>query len=772
MRFLGRAVAGAVFLALADFFVCIALGIWVGWGSTAAIIAYAVFGVLILAFISYTQLMKINTLYRAAIAARFDEVFNGDRLLEETVDLDKLKVVVLSDQHKGARDGADDFWRCERAYRAALAYYLERGYRLIVLGDAEELWESQPKKVLDKYAGVLALEQRFHRAGRYERVWGNHDIDWSHPRKVERWLSRVFGRDFQPNEGLKIHLTEKGKNVGVIFMTHGHQGTPDSDVFAPISKPFVRFFGLLQKHFNRPWNTPARDWKLRQRHDDAMYCWAEKRLGEQLILIAGHTHRPVFWDRRPAPVDKERIGQLERVLERKTPRRGTLKRATLEAELEYLRGDELWTPDPPEKLTFPCYFNTGCCAFGDGDATGIELEGGQIRLVRFPDSNGAALPQVLARERLSRVFGALDVAAVERQTADGGGRGTQGGETRPMTQRATRWLGSRRAQVGAAAAGLLVAAILVIQLIQKDGQADSTSLALVVLLILFAYAVLVPRQTARIVARITSFKLAGIEVGLTQIAAAERIKPPGDEGDGHKVERNDRGYQEICKELRSKLRFVRLILELEEEIPAEDNYVKIAWQLRAMQLLRNGEVPFILDLVEDRDLHLSELPEATEDEFLDASWSFAERFGAMVWDRYVRRRFQELGWTIADYPQAAGHREDFLAYHDGSWILIAARVGNSAGGKPYRYYRTAVRLAKTETGRPSAGGPTIPISVPIEGRSIVLPAIRIGTVQNGKGQKPPKAVKVLTLQRSLEDDTKRAKESSPWNEDYLERVTE
>ncbi len=30
----------------------------------------------------------------------------------------------------------------------------------------------------------------------------------------------------------------------------------------------------------------------------------------------------------------------------------------------------------------PSYFNTGCCCFTDGDITGIEIEEGEIRLIK------------------------------------------------------------------------------------------------------------------------------------------------------------------------------------------------------------------------------------------------------------------------------------------------------------------------------------------------------------------------------------------------------
>ena len=31
----------------------------------------------------------------------------------------------------------------------------------------------------------------------------------------------------------------------------------------------------------------------------------------------------------------------------------------------------------------PSYFNSGCCAYSDGSITGIELSGGELRLVRW-----------------------------------------------------------------------------------------------------------------------------------------------------------------------------------------------------------------------------------------------------------------------------------------------------------------------------------------------------------------------------------------------------
>ena len=53
-----------------------------------------------------------------------------------------MKLIVMSDMHRGDGSGADDFAQNSLIYRCALEYYLENGFTYIELGDAEELWES------------------------------------------------------------------------------------------------------------------------------------------------------------------------------------------------------------------------------------------------------------------------------------------------------------------------------------------------------------------------------------------------------------------------------------------------------------------------------------------------------------------------------------------------------------------------------------------------------------------------------------------------------
>src|SRR5690348_6722728 len=57
-------------------------------------------------------------------------------------DIHKDKFIILSDQHKGAKNDSDDFMPAEKNYLAALDYYYAEGYLFINLGDCEELCEN------------------------------------------------------------------------------------------------------------------------------------------------------------------------------------------------------------------------------------------------------------------------------------------------------------------------------------------------------------------------------------------------------------------------------------------------------------------------------------------------------------------------------------------------------------------------------------------------------------------------------------------------------
>jgi len=324
------------------------------------------------------------------------------------LDMQKQRLVIFSDHHKGSRDGADDFRTCEPAYNAALAYYYRLQYTLFVLGDIEELWEEWPQTVLKAYPHTFELEGKFHQEGRYLRCWGNHDDAWSHTDLVDKWLVPALGtRPLKVRESVILHVRDGEKELGQLFLIHGHQGTLDSDRVAPISKFLARYFWRpLQRILNYSFNTPATEFELRYEHESAMYSWSQAQ--EKIVLVAGHTHRPVFKSVSHEEITRQALQEAEAKLARQPNASLQRQVAELASELEWTlaRNQQSRVPLPLIEFKKPSYFNTGCCAFRDGDVTGLEFSDGEIRLVRWPDDEDAPKPKVLAKANLKDVFAA------------------------------------------------------------------------------------------------------------------------------------------------------------------------------------------------------------------------------------------------------------------------------------------------------------------------------------------------------------------------------
>lgn len=330
------------------------------------------------------------------------------------LDLRTDKWILLSDLHKGAKNGADDFRRCEATYVTALEHYFEAGFNLCVLGDAEELWEEFPRTVIQHNHASFAAERRFHLEGRYLRLWGNHDEIWEDPGAVRRLLQPLYGnKHLDVPQSILFDVRDGDEKLGKVLLVHGHQGTQHEGGDNRFAKWILHnIWRPLQVLTGFSCNTPATDWRLRHTRDRLIYHWVVSQPG--LALIAGHTHAPVFesYSHRARLIARlssavanmdsltgaEREQELQRIEE-------------LTSELERL--ESTLTPQErresePLENPLPCYFNTGCCCFEDGDITGIEISDGQIRLVRWPDDEGNPRSKVLESGSLKEVFRSLE----------------------------------------------------------------------------------------------------------------------------------------------------------------------------------------------------------------------------------------------------------------------------------------------------------------------------------------------------------------------------
>lgn len=265
------------------------------------------------------------------------------------------KFIIFSDQHKGNRDYADDFAGNEFNYLKALEYYHSQNFSFINLGDSEEVWKYKVEEVLPKNEKAFAAEAAF-QPNKYFKTFGNHDIIWKNKWDVERLLKKYFAMPLPVYEGIILKTTLAGEAL-TIFCTHGHQGDKMSDNNAFSTWIVAHIWTPIQRYLKINVNTPSKDYSLRNKHNQLMHQWSSNR--KNVLLITGHTHSPVFASGKYSSHPSNKIEK-----------------------------------DFHEKLK-PSYYNTGCCCFSDGDITGIEIESGYIRLIKWHQENNNAVRDIL-----------------------------------------------------------------------------------------------------------------------------------------------------------------------------------------------------------------------------------------------------------------------------------------------------------------------------------------------------------------------------------------
>jgi len=225
-----------------------------------------------------------------------------------------MKLICMSDMHRGDGSGADDFAQNSLIYRCALEHYLENGFTYVELGDAEELWENDNfDQIYITHTSVYELLAKFHDPDpgktRYLKVWGNHDLYWKDSKAIYRTLFpgieihegiiletgvRVGGGEKQ--DGGVIGGNEKAAAGGALLLIHGHQVDPKcSGEMAVVSKFFVHnFWPDLQRCGVKDPTRAALNPGLCNEVDKRLHEWAKRNDQGIAAIIAGHTHRAVF----------------------------------------------------------------------------------------------------------------------------------------------------------------------------------------------------------------------------------------------------------------------------------------------------------------------------------------------------------------------------------------------------------------------------------------------------------------------------------------------
>ena len=332
------------------------------------------------------------------------------------------RIIIFSDHHRGAKNGADDFMKTETAYLAALDYYFENKFQYIILGDSEELWENTLNQVKKNNTITFESEKRFILKDRFFKVFGNHDLYWDNSPIASQQLKAIHGKKLKVFEGIilekdnkEVHTQKKSYNPFsifkiksaieeetlpiancplTIFLTHGHQGDASSDGNW-FSKFFVaNIWAPLQSYLRINFNTPAYDEDLKTAHNLIMYEWSAKY--KSLVLITGHTHQPVFESLTHPEKLYKQLGDAIKA-------NRTDEANQIEQEIKR-RGRDYKTT-PAQYLTLnPSYFNSGCCCFRDGDITGIEISYEKIILVKWNINKQREVLEEANLDRLQEVL--------------------------------------------------------------------------------------------------------------------------------------------------------------------------------------------------------------------------------------------------------------------------------------------------------------------------------------------------------------------------------
>jgi UDP-2,3-diacylglucosamine pyrophosphatase LpxH len=208
------------------------------------------------------------------------------------------KLVFFSDLHRGMGT-KDVFIKNKELFVKVLDYYNRQGYTLVLVGDVEEGWGFQRDNIpliLQDHNDELDKEMEFLKDNRYYRVYGNHDDYY-------RGLYFRF-KNFETRVNPAVIFEDKENNF-TIFVTHGCQGHGLHDAGDELASwgVYVKYNWLTEIFDKRPKSEKELDQAITQKqqeyqkHEQMVVDWVKddgtgkKRYN---ILIAGHTHIPVF----------------------------------------------------------------------------------------------------------------------------------------------------------------------------------------------------------------------------------------------------------------------------------------------------------------------------------------------------------------------------------------------------------------------------------------------------------------------------------------------
>ena len=292
------------------------------------------------------------------------------------------KYFIFSDSHLGDGKDADDFHKNEKTLESALEFYKKEGYRLILLGDIEELWQFDQEKVVNRYGDSIYKKMKNFGDACIYRVFGNHDIDWC------TFIDPAKNNPLKCDIAIEALKMKVGQSNTIILLVHGHQGSIESDKANWSSRFWVRFlkpFEKIGRKLGVYGNPSTAKTKIKKNYEGILYSWAKRK---KVLLICGHSHRAIFSAMPPLDRWKKGIAKLkEEIRENRKNKKLVEEKRQKIKELRKKIKAEKWKKRKiasiePEGEPLPFYFNTGCATYRKG-ITGIEIADDWIKLVKW-----------------------------------------------------------------------------------------------------------------------------------------------------------------------------------------------------------------------------------------------------------------------------------------------------------------------------------------------------------------------------------------------------
>lgn len=228
---------------------------------------------------------------------RISKVFES---AEEILIDDSTKIILMSDVHRGDGGWADDFSKNQNLYFAALKHYYNENYTYIEIGDGDELWKNKRlSDIIGVHNNAFELLSKYFNEGRLYFIFGNHDMLKRNDKFVKNNLYQYFDEhekkyiplfeNIKLHEGLVLRHRETNQKI---LLIHGHQVSFLDYELWRLSRFLVRYLWRPLELFgvNDPTST-AKNYDKKDAVEIKLTEWVTQ---EKHMLIAGHTHRPMF----------------------------------------------------------------------------------------------------------------------------------------------------------------------------------------------------------------------------------------------------------------------------------------------------------------------------------------------------------------------------------------------------------------------------------------------------------------------------------------------